>query len=253
MADVHITPKVQISYGTSDEYSSVGSTYNDILNEHHSESYSFEEKSDKCSKKDSTKLTLDFSGQQEVMLEHENMNTINKQASSTLDPLSPSSIWSRTRESNHDLSTASSNGSENSPFKFNTELENTKSPFLPESFMDRRRDGYESDSESSSFHSVASSLQSSVLTAEEGTNWVYLLGNLPTDTDRQVYEAIKDIDVSQYPSINTWKILVETFTVKQRQQWSSHEHQIKTLGSDLLINNSNLVNDVKSKLLFEDD
>ena len=251
MADVHITPKVQISYGTSDECSSVGSIYNDSLNKHHSESYSFEETSDKCSKKD-LQLTLDFSGQ-EVMLEHENMNTINRKAGNTLDPLSPSSIWSRTRESNHDLSTASSNESANSPFRFNTEVENNKSPFLPESFMDRRRDGYESDSESSSFHSVASSLQSSVLTAEEGTNWVYLLGNLPTDTDRQVYEAIKDIDVSQYPSINNWKILVETFTVKQRQQWSSHENQIKTLGSDLLINNSNLVNDVKSKLLFEDD
>ena len=253
MADVHITPKVQISYGTSDEYSSVRSTYNDSLNKHNSELHSFEETNDKCSKKDLTRLTLDFSGQQEAIKEHENMHTINGQAGNTLDPLSPSSIWSRTRESNHDLSTASSNESANSPFKFNTELENTKSPFLPESFMDRRRDGYESDSESSSFHSVASSLQSSVLTAEEGTNWVYLLGNLPTDTDRQVYEAIKDIDVSQYPSINTWKILVETFTVKQRQQWSSHEHKIKTIGSDILINNSSLENDAKSKLIFEDD
>ena len=110
-----------------------------------------------------------------------------------------------------------------------------------------------SDSEVSSFHSVASSHESSVLTAEEGTNWIYLLGNSPTETDRQVYEIIKEINVEQYPSIKAWKILLETYSIEEREEWQSYERQIKNLTSDLLISQSNIVNDVKSKLLFEDD
>ena len=168
------------------------------------------------------------------------------------NPLSPNSIWSRTRESNLDLSTASSNESEENPFKFDElkqELDNTNSPMNV--LAARKIEEYMSDSEDNSFHSVASSLKSSVLTAEEGSNWIYLMGSTPTDTDRQVYDIIKNINVDQFPSIKTWKILMETYTVEQREQWVSYEKHIKKVESDML-SQSNVIYDVKSKLLFED-
>ena len=168
------------------------------------------------------------------------------------NPLSPNSIWSRTRESNLDLSTASSNESEENPFKFNElhqELDNMNSPMNV--LTTRKNEEYMSDSEDNSFHSVASSLRSSILTAEEGSNWIYLMGSTPTDTDRQVYDIIKNINVDQYPSIKTWKILMETYTVDQREQWASYEKLIKNVEYDML-SQSNVIYDVKSKLLFED-
>ena len=165
--------------------------------------------------------------------------------------LSPNSIWSRTRESNLDVSTASSKESNGSPFHFNNLLQEIED--IPS--IDRLtscRDEFMSHSEESSFHSVASSIQSSILTAEEGSNWIYLLGNIPTDVDRQVYELIKTINVDAYPSIKTWKILMETYTEEKREQWTSYEKQIKNITSDLIISHSNSSNNVRSKLLFDD-
>jgi hypothetical protein len=81
----------------------------------------------------------------------------------------------------------------------------------------------------------------------------YLVGKTPTETDRQVYELIKDLNVEQFPSIKGWKILLETYTMEEREEWQSYEKQMKTITSDLLISQSSIVNDVKSKLSFEDD
>ena len=201
--------------------------------------------------KNSSKLELSILKE---TLNDAEMNSSNKNDSicTESNPLSPNSIWSRTRESNLNLSTASSNESEENPFKFDElqqELDNMNSPM--NAFTARKIEEYMSDSEDNSFHSVASSLKSSVLTAEEGSNWIYLLGSTPTDTDRQVYDVIKDINVDQFPSIKTWKILMETYTVEQREQWVSYEKLIKNVESDTL-SQSNVIYDVKSKLLFED-
>merc|ERR1712218_159943 len=161
-------------------------------------------------------------------------------------------MGSRTRENKLDISSASSNESEHSPFRFNEDSEDINDPVLGRStFRIGRKDS--SESGDSRFHSAASSPQSSVLTAEVGTNWVYLLGKTPTEIDREVYEVIKDINVDQYPSINAWKILLETYSNEQREEWPSYEKRVKNLTSDLLIAQSNIENDVKSKLLFEDD
>ena len=124
-------------------------------------------------------------------------------------------------------------------------------------------ENHEDSDDSSSFHSVASSLQSSILTAEEGVDWVYLRGNFPTQTDRQVYDVIRFLDhlvmdQQQYPSLNSWKILMETFGDEERRQWPSYEKQIKSLTSDLLVQtmqqqcSSSSVN-AKSKLFSEYD
>merc|ERR1711894_489977 len=144
------------------------------------------------------------------------------------------------------------NESECNPFRFEEELENIDIPSSVGISIGHRTNEYSTGSEGSSFHSVASSLQSSILTAEEGSNWVYLLGNIPTEVDRQVYELIKTINVDAYPSIKTWKILMETYTEEKREQWTSYEKQIKNITSDLIISHSNSSNNVRSKLLFDD-
>lgn len=183
-----------------------------------------------------------------------NLSNKNDSINYTSDPLSPNSIWSRTRESKLDLSTASSNESEHSPFKFNELLHVIDDINTPKyNSSSRKIDGYSSDSEDSSFHSGVSSLKSSIFTAEEGSNWIYLLGRTPTDIDRQVYELIKDINVDQYPSVKAWKILMETYTVEQRERWVSYEKEIKNISSELIMSQSNIINDVKSKLLFDED
>ena len=182
-----------------------------------------------------------------------NLSNKNDSINYTSDPLSPNSIWSRTRESKLDLSTASSNESEDSPFKFNELLHVINDINTPKYNSSSRVDGYNSDSEGSSFHSVASSLKSSILTAEEGSNWIYLLGRTPTDIDRQVYELIKDINVDQYPSVKAWKILMETYTVEQRERWVSYEKEIKNISSELMLSQSTIIYDAKSKLLFDED
>ena len=44
---------------------------------------------------------------------------------------------------------------------------------------------------------------------------------------------------------------METYTVDQREQWASYEKLIKNVEYDML-SQSNVIYDVKSKLLFED-
>ena len=197
------------------------------------------------------KLKLNTKKEIEASCGHNLNDTANKVEDN--DPLSPTLIWSRTREPKLDLSSASSNESGCSPFRFDEGLENIDNSSLEIRSTFRLGNEQSSDSEASSFHSVASSHESSVLTAEEGTNWIYLLGKTPTETDRQVYELIKDINVEQYPSIKGWKILLETYSIEAREEWQSYERQIKNVTSDLLVSQSNIANDVKSKLLFEDD
>ena len=91
------------------------------------------------------------------------------------------------------------------------------------------------------------------MTAEEGSDWVYLCGKFPTQTDRQVYDAIQHINVSDYPSLHSWKILMEISSEEERRQWPTYKKQIKNLNSDLLLPHSvTSVGDAKSKLFFED-
>lgn len=255
LADLHITPSTDASFGILDEDLSVDNIldcnvnrtehlYSDNSNEGSNPSFS-----------NSRKLKLNTSKKIQTSSGHSLNDPVKAKVPETEenDPLSPTSIWSRTRESKLDLSSASSNESECNPFRFDEDMENMDHSIVKIESKFRIDNEESSDSEVSSFHSVASSHESSVLTAEEGTNWIYLLGNSPTETDRQVYEIIKGINVEQYPSIKAWKILLETYSIEEREEWQSYERQIKTVTSDLLISQSNIVNDVKSKLLFEDD
>lgn len=74
-------------------------------------------------------------------------------------------------------------------------------------------------SSQSSFASAFSSMSEDFDSAEEGS-WVYIEGEEPTKYDDQVYQAIKDIDVSAYPAINTWKCLMESTTPAERKKWT---------------------------------
>lgn len=74
-------------------------------------------------------------------------------------------------------------------------------------------------SSQSSFASAFSSISEDFDSAEEGS-WVYIEGEKPTKYDEQVYQAIKDIDVSAYPAIHTWKCLMESTTPAERSQWT---------------------------------
>ena len=250
MADLHITPNIGSSFSILDDDSSE----NNILdNVSRTEDLYYDDTSSDNAFKENRKLKLEISSETESS-NKANVNdpSVDKsQENQANDPLSPTSIWSRTREANLDL-TASSNESDYSPFRFDEELEKMESPSYTENSTFRQSNEYSSDSEDNSFHSVASSIESSILTAEEGSNWVYLLGKVPTEIDRQVYDIIKEINVDQYPSINAWKILIETYSTEEREQWKSYEKQIKNLTSELLVSQSNIVDDVKSKLLFED-
>ena len=90
------------------------------------------------------------------------------------------------------------------------------------------RDNDDNDDETSlasgdSFHTVASSFTSdddSILTAEEG-QWIYLMGNEPCETDRDVYRIIKDVnfDGSCYPYLSVWKDLMSTVTHEEQALW----------------------------------
>ena len=251
LADLHITPNVQESFDES----------GDNLSEENSvdrkDNLSIDMPYDNANADDT--YSYSYRKQLELSILNENDTADiddflkgRKQSTDKNEHLSPTSIWSRTRETKLNL-TGSSNESECNPFRFEEELENIDIPSSVGISIGHRTNEYSTGSEGSSFHSVASSLQSSILTAEEGSNWVYLLGNIPTETDRQVYEIIKHLNVKQYPSINAWKILIETFSEQEREQWQPYEKQIKNVNSDLLISKSNIVNEVKSKLLFEDD
>ena len=253
LADLHITPNTDSSFGIMDDDSSVDNILDSTVSR--TENLELENANPDSNPlfRNSGKLKLNVTNKIGAS-SGDNLNDPFKDTVHQVnDALSPTSIWSRTRESNLDVSSASSNESEYNPFKFDEELENIDNPSLEIMSTFRLANEQSSDSEASSFHSVASSHESSILTAEEGTNWIYLLGKSPTDTDRQVYEIIKDINVDQYPSINGWKILLETYSIEEREEWQSYERQIKNVTSDLLISQSNIVNDVKSKLLFEDD
>ena len=81
-----------------------------------------------------------------------------------------------------------------------------------------------SNSESSidSFLSAVSDLsEQSVWSAQEG-QWVYLEGTQPSKTDHQVYQIIQDchIDPTKYPSVHTWKCLVESYLPSERKAWT---------------------------------
>ena len=240
LADLHITPDTKDTYGILDNCP-VQLISDKNLNYTGNPSNTIDNESGTHFKRESSELKLHIPkvGAVTSAIDAKNCHD-EKQEQLAMNTLSPNSIWKRTRETNHNLSTASSNDDGTSPFKFNAELKNIE---------------FSTDSDSSSYHSVASSIETSVLTAEEGGNWVYLLGNRPTQTDRQVYDIIKDVNVQQYqyPSINNWKILIETSSEEERKHWSSYENRIRNLTSDLLISQSNIIHDVKSKLYFGED
>ena len=79
-----------------------------------------------------------------------------------------------------------------------------------------------SESSLDSFLSAVSDLsEQSVWSAEEG-RWVYLEGDQPCQTDHQVYQVLQDcqIDPMKYPSLYTWKCLVESYLPNERKAWT---------------------------------
>jgi len=72
---------------------------------------------------------------------------------------------------------------------------------------------------SSSFHTVCSSLES-CLTAEEG-QWIFMQGTVPTETDFQVYQIIRDapVEKSTFPYLAIWKDVMSTYTDAEQCAW----------------------------------
>lgn len=101
-------------------------------------------------------------------------------------------------------------------------------------------DDDEDGASSCSFHTVASSLPDSLMTAEEG-EWVYIQGIAPTRVDHQVYQIIRDVDVPKhvYPYLAIWKDLMSTLPddnfTNQQAEHGSHVGGTRNQGGSTLV------------------
>ena len=87
-----------------------------------------------------------------------------------------------------------------------------------------RSDSFSSEASENSFVSAASSLNESVFSAEEGI-WTYINGDKPSKADLQVYHALSQLQVDpmKFPSVHTWKCLVDSTDATERLKWTRLE------------------------------